>query len=335
MFLCARCDNSTSDGPTCALCKRQFDFPCSGISETYFRKLGARRGSWRCSDCVNNPSSSNNDPQLVAQLDEMKDTLNTIKRQLEPLASLVEDVKTIKADISHLKDSVELAHSSVGKVSNSLERLDDRVKTLEHEINNLKKMQDEVSKMNEDMQEKEQWARANNVEIKGIPMKSSENLYELVSQVSQVIGCQVRREDINYIARVPNLHEKTVKNIIMAVGCVVTQYFTTLFTYLKYIKHSAYAHMAFNNRFTKENYIAASRRHGSLSLKDIGYHGDGKIYVNDHLTLHNKALLREAKILAKEKNCKYIWTRHCKILARKTDTSPIFRIKVKQDLLKI
>ncbi|XP_061728373.1 uncharacterized protein LOC133533413 [Cydia pomonella] len=196
---------------------------------------------------------------------------------------------------------------SVGKVSNSLERLDDRVKTLEHEINNLKKLQDEVSKMNEDMQEKEQWARANNVEIKGIPMKSSENLYELVSQVSQVIGCQVRREDINYIARVPNLHEKTVKNIIMA----------------------------FNNRFTKENYIAASRRHGSLSLKDIGYHGDGKIYVNDHLTLHNKALLREAKLLAKEKNCKYIWTRHCKILARKTDTSPIFRIKVNQDLLKI
>jgi prefoldin subunit 5 len=307
MFSCARCNSDSSDGPTCGRCKRQFDFPCSGISETNYRKLGARKGTWRCSECVNNPSTINSDPQLAAQLDEMKETLKTITRQLQPLASLVEDMKTVKADISHLKDSVELAHSTVGKVSNDFEGLNNRVKALELEVSNFKKLQDEVAKMHEDMQEKEQWARANNVEIKGIPMKRSENLYELVSRISQVIGCQVRKEDINYIARVPNFHEKSDKNIIMSL----------------------------NNRFTKENYVAASRGRGSLSLKDIGYQEDGKIYVNDHLTLHNKGLLREAKALAKEKNCKYIWTRHCKILARKTDTSPIFRIKVKQDLLKI
>lgn len=186
-----------------------------------------RKGTWRCSDCTNNPSSSNSDPQLATQLDEMKATLKTITRQLEPLATLVEDMKSVKADISHLKDSIE--------------GLDSKVKALELQVAEYKKMQEEVSGMHRDMHEKEQWARANNVEIKGVPVKKSENLYDLVSRISQVIKCPVRQEDINYIARVPNLNEKSDKNIITAL----------------------------NNRYTKENFVAATRGLRSLSLKDI------------------------------------------------------------------
>ncbi|CAG4952595.1 unnamed protein product [Parnassius apollo] len=48
----------------------------------------------------------------------------------------------------------------------------------------------------------------------------------------------------------------------------------------------------------------------------------------------NKALLKKAKDLAKIKNFKYVWIKHCKILARKSDTSPTFRIKSEKDLLK-
>ncbi|CAH2093511.1 unnamed protein product [Euphydryas editha] len=42
-----------------------------------------------------------------------------------------------------------------------------------------------------------------------------------------------------------------------------------------------------------------------------------------------------AKTLAKERNFKYIWVKHSKIMGRKSDTSPIFFIRNEKDLLKI
>ncbi|CAB3230100.1 unnamed protein product [Arctia plantaginis] len=205
--------------------------------------------------------------QLLKQLSELRSTLDTIMKQLSPLATLVEDVKLIKQDVSDLKDSVNFAQKTADDSISKIGSLVTRVSHIEAQTNSLDNLKMDMAKLKEDLQDKEQWARANNVEIKGVPLSKSENLYDIVAKITKNIKCTIRKEDINYIARVPSLKSDSSKSIIMAL----------------------------NNRYTKEEFVAAARQHKGLSILDLGYNGEGKVFINDHLTLHNKALLKKVK----------------------------------------
>ncbi|CAB3224536.1 unnamed protein product [Arctia plantaginis] len=307
MFSCARCGENATDGTTCCLCKHQFDFACAGITEIGFRKLGDRKKTWRCSDCKSVSSSvAPSHQQVSQQLSEMRSTLDSIIRQLAPLATLVEDVKTIKQDISDLKVSDEYAQKTADKSLAKFDSLESRITRVEENVNVFHIVKADLDKFKEDLQDKEQWARANNVEIKGVPLTKSENLYDIVGVISKTIKCSVRKEEINYIARVPSLRSDSSKTIIMAL----------------------------NNCYLKEEFVAAARKHKSIVISDLGFKGDGKVFVNDHLTPYNKALLKIVKDVATESNFRYVWVKHCKILVRKSDTSPIFRIRTEKDIIK-
>jgi DNA repair exonuclease SbcCD ATPase subunit len=180
MFSYARCRNNASDGPSCSSCKRQFDFPCAGISETNFRKLGERRSAWRCNDCKNAPSPSpmhKATPEITTQLGELQATLKNISKQLLPLASLIEDVKAIKLDLSNLKSSLEFTQETTNQLTTSVKSLETRISQVEKHTDSLKK---DLDKFNASQRDKEQWERANNVEIKGVPLKGNENLYNII-----------------------------------------------------------------------------------------------------------------------------------------------------------
>lgn len=244
---------------------------------------------------------------IAAQLSEMRASLATITKQLAPLASLIEDVKTIKQDISNLKSSVEYVHEASNELSATVKSLETRISEVEEHTNLINSLKLDLDKFKDDHQNKEQWARANNVEVKGIPLKKTENLYNIIEQISNVIKCPIRKEDINYIARVPNPQSDTQKSIIVAL----------------------------NNRYKKEEFVTAARSYKELPVSRLGYTEAGNVYINDHLTLFNKGLLKKAKDLSKVKNFKYVWVKHCKIMVRKSDTSPTFLIKSEKDLLKI
>lgn len=117
----------------------------------------------------------------------------------------------------------------------------------------------------------------------------------------------MKKQDINYIARVPTRIPNADKSIIVAFNC----------------------------RYLKEEYIASVRKNKLRELSQLGISTAGNFYVNDHLTPANKILLNKAKTLTKEKGFKYIWVKHCKIMVKKSDTSPTFFIKNEKDLQKI
>lgn len=308
MFSCAKCGAQHTEGPVCSVCKMHYDFQCSGVTEAGYRKLGDRKGSWRCLKCKSSPSPS---PAAVSplpsQLDKIQEQLNNIVLRLVPLTSLVEDVKSIKSDINTMKESQEMAHQLIGNLTGTVQDLDSRVSGVEKVALEIPALQAEIARIHRELEERSQWARANNVEIRGIPQKKNENLYEIAQNISRICDFPIKKEEINYIARIPTRVPNAEKPIIIA----------------------------FNNRYTKEELVAASRKSGKLNLTNIGFNAVGNFYVNDHLTQRNKTLLSKARSLAKEKNFQYIWVKHCKIMARKSDTSPIFFIKCENDLKKI
>lgn len=227
--------------------------------------------------------------------------------QLAPLASLVEDVKLIKCDLGDLKESLGMAHDLITNFTDKIKIIEDKVEEMKKSADEIPALRAEVTRLSQELQDRDQWARANNVEIRGVPLKKNENLFDIVEKIGHLCNFSYRKEAINYIARIPTRLTNTEKPILVA----------------------------FNSRYLKEEFVSMARNCKELSLSNLGFTTSGKIYVNDHLTPFNKTLLSKAKALAKEKNFRYIWVKHCKIMARKSDTSPIFQIKTEKDLLKI
>ncbi|XP_013196867.2 uncharacterized protein LOC106139904, partial [Amyelois transitella] len=302
MYTCASCGVQHTEGTACNACKQHFDFPCSGVTEAGYRKLGDRKNAWKCPRCKSGQSGSVS-PQ-PSQLDRMQEQLSKITLQLAPLATLVEDIKAIKHEVSGLKDSVELAHERITSSSDKVSTLELKVSEMHNLAEDIPVLHAEIDRLNRELQDRDQWARMKNVEIRGVPLRNSENLYDVVGKIALLSKFSMRKEDINYIARVPTRAPGSDKPIVVAL----------------------------NNRYLKEEFVALARKSNELCLLNLGFSTAGKIYVNDHLTLFNKELLRKARSLAKEKNFQFVWVKHCKIMARRSETSHIIHIKNEKDL---
>ncbi|CAB3260872.1 unnamed protein product [Arctia plantaginis] len=319
MFTCKRCDTETRDGVTCSLCEGRFDFPCAGITEAGWRKLGDRKATWKCGSCKALAAASPRTNTLKASSTDADTILSELKRlttQMEALPILVSSVKAIQQELSELKMiKAEFADmkSSIEFVHGSIETLSNRVSSLEEELDSMKKTKQEMSILREQVdkleslhRETEQRSRLNNIEIKGVPMSNSENLFTIITKIGDVIGCHITKDQINYVARIPMRNDKNHKNIICSV----------------------------HNSYLKSDFVAAARKHKLLKVGELGLPGENRVYINDHLTLDNKILLNKTKARAKERGFEHVWVKGCKIFIRKKHTSPMHHIKTEHDLKK-
>lgn len=319
MFTCKRCELQSRDGVKCSSCEAQFDFPCAGITEGGWRKLGDRKLTWRCQSCKAAPAASPKAGFLNPSPDNSDTIMAELKRlstQLEALPKLIESVKSVQAELADLKtmrDEFWELKSSFDAFGQEIKALTSKVSALDAEIESMKKAKEEISnlqyritKLENKQAENEQRSRMNNIEIKGVPITKDEDLYVLMSKISDTIGLHIPKSQINYIARVPTRNDNINKNIICSV----------------------------HNNYLKNDFIAAAKKHKNLKAEDLGLHGNNRIYINDHLTLDNKLLLNKTKTQAKERGFEHVWVTGCKILVRKNTTSPKHHIKTEKDLKK-
>ncbi|KAJ2937429.1 hypothetical protein O0L34_g18619 [Tuta absoluta] len=101
---------------------------------------------------------------------------DAISNQLKPLSTLVADVHGIKGDIKEIKESAAATSSRIDVVETRIMQ----VEKSQEDVNGLKTR---ISELEEDLQAKEQWLRANNVEIKGIPQNQNENLFDILNRL--------------------------------------------------------------------------------------------------------------------------------------------------------
>ncbi|XP_026330609.1 uncharacterized protein LOC113238100 [Hyposmocoma kahamanoa] len=303
MFRCTRCSEDTRDAIQCSNCKNHYDYPCSGLTEAGYRKLGAsRQATWKCHNCKCSASSAAKQdigsPKPLS-LEDLMIEITNVKLTLAPLMEVMADIKSIKTDINNLR-------SNVDQFTSKLNSLDERLKTVEKGQNEVCQLKAQISKLEEDLNSNNQWMRRNNVEIKGVPLKDRENLFDIVSKIGAKIHQPISKHDINFIARIPS-RENRVKPIVVS----------------------------FLNRYLKEDFVAGARSLKSLCPADINLEGTNRIYINDHLTIQNKALLTKAKQLAKENEFEFVWVKNSKIFTRRDSQSKVIAIKNERDLQKI
>lgn len=314
MYKCHRCEVNFIDGVQCTVCLNRYDFPCAGITETGYRKLGDRRSTWRCGACKNSSTNVSPTPPKNPEMENILRELKYVSAQMSSMPALTESVKKVqeelselkafKDELSNLKSSFDHAFSSL---TNKLARLEEEVHSLQSAKATIFTLEQRLAQFESKLNEEDQRSRLNNIEIKGVPVTASENLFVYIDRIGEILKCKIPKEQINYIMRVPTRKDNNSKNIIVSV----------------------------HNRYLKENFVAAARSCKQLAASDLGLTGGNKIFINDHLTFHNKNLLNKTKKLAKETGFLFTWVRGCKIFARRNASSPVMTIKSESDLKKL
>lgn len=302
---CAICASSIGDGVRCSGCDRDIGFCCANISEQGYRKLGAdRRAAWKCLACKRDGSPC---PPKQVSLDTIMDELRGIKQQLLCLPNLVSDVNSLKTELKEVKESCEFTGNKLDDCSSRLTEVERKLPELEAVHEKVQLLSNELSCLRGELARNDQALRLNNIEIKGVPLKKNENLFSILENIGAVVGYQVDKNYINYIARVP-IHDSKEKSIIVS----------------------------FTNRYVKEDFIASAREKKNISVNEIGYQGAAqRVFVNDHLTPENKKLLTLTKTTLKAKGYIHVWVKYCKIHARKDDNSKVHIVNNERDLNKL
>lgn len=308
------------DGAFCSVCQGHFDFACAGVTEAGYRRLGERKCTWRCPSCkssrsggplpplLKSPTPSDMDTVMaelkqlsakVAVLPELNASIQSIKAELS-------DLKTIKTEMSDIKTCLEFVDHKIGALSDKICSMEKDILHLQKSKHDVDHLQLRVEKIEQQLKDNDQRSRLNNIEIKGVPVSQSENLFSIVAKIGAHIKCVLPKEQVNYIARVPMRNDKTKKNIVVAV----------------------------HSRYVKDAFVAAAKK-CTTTVIDLGLQGDNRVYVNDHLTLDNKILLNKVKTMAKDRGHAFTWVKGCQIFVRKNPTSPVIVLKSESDLKKL
>ncbi|KAJ0169374.1 hypothetical protein K1T71_001502 [Dendrolimus kikuchii] len=299
-----------SEGARCTACLQDLHFHCAGITETGYRKLGDRKLTWRCVKCkqvgsLQTPSSPLLEPESV-----LLKEIRAIAQKLAPLESLKDEVSAIRTEFINFKSSFDNINKELKSFNSKIANVEERLLEVEKSQNLIDKIQTSQDKLEQESSSAEQWSRMNNVEIKGVPQSSNENLFDIIFKIGSQIQYPLNKSQINFVTRVPTRENNIPKPIIIS----------------------------FCNRYVKEDFVAAARyttKKNPITTGHIGLTGTQKIFVNDHLTIENKSLLSKAKKAAAEMNFQFVWVKHAKIHVRKSDTSHVIIIKSEKDISKI
>lgn len=304
---CAMCNAEFNDGVQCGSCKKRLDFGCANISESGWRKLGAdRRTVWKCPSCrMTSPAAPASGHETIS-LETIYREIRDIKLKLNDLPSLIEDIKSIKEEIRDLKSSCEFNSAKVDEFSGRLSEFECRLKDVNTAHHSIESFRGDIVDARLEINALEQRSRLNNIEIKGVPQKKGEDLFAILRRIGDSVDHKITNSQINYISRVPSSSKE--KPIIVN----------------------------FLNRYVKEDFVAAARAVKNLNADAIGFQGSSQsIFLNDHLNAESKKLLNKVKVLAKEKNYKFVWVKFGKIHVRKNDSSNVFIINNEKNLNKI
>ncbi|OWR49283.1 zinc finger DNA binding protein [Danaus plexippus plexippus] len=258
--------------------------------------LPMNKAKWKCPNCKISKKISQSSPQeLIAS---------------QPHSILNVDANSL---MSHFDERFNRLNSTIESfktfITDELKKVTDTVKKWTERIVNI---ESSVKSVNERIDNFEQWVRFSNIQINGIPQKKGENLINIVKLLAERSNFKLCPDtDIDFVTRVATKNDLDIKKPKPII-----------------VKMQA--------RYKKDDFLSSLRKLGSIKASDIGFPGvQNQIYVNDHLSTCNKALLREPKRLSKEKGYVYCWVRNCTIMVRRTDNSPVLHITSEESLKKI
>lgn len=312
---CLQCFSATDRCMKCSSCACLYHLgpECSGISESTFSSMGTKREKWRCRQCRSGPLSQPETETMSAQIGAINDRLKileSIKEHVESIASLhgkldelltlkpeIEIVKTAVTDLSDKYDSL-LAESKAR--DNVISELTAQMKTLENHISSQDAV---IDRLHVELNESEQYNRAVNLEIHGLPVSPHEDLLkEMTDWAIKLKLASFKVDQIIAVHRLPVRGNKPAPILVK-----------------------------FANVVFRDAWLSARSKLRELCKDDEL----PQIFLCENLTKQNRDLFWAARANAKEKGYKFVWVKSGRIYLRKKEGDPAVRVMHCSDLAQL
>lgn len=321
MVKCSHCDKFVKnvERKSCTQCLQPFHAKCVGLE-------GSSEDSktWKCMNCKPTGVPSTGQLDIAKQLSDLRayldDKLESIKSTIldditGKIIKIEGSVNQICSQHSALLDRITNLEDTLATARNTLKTQDKAIQALKNEMSTvLTKMSSceeerallsskipDIDFLKQNVNEVEQRARLHNLEIFGIPEQKTEDLAALVLKIAVAVGVTVTVDDLEFVTRVPSrIRTPGLPKTVVA---------------------------RFKSLKLRDALLSAARKTRGLVSTDLDIHGEAKkIFINEHLTPSNKALLKAARAKCNELGFQHIWTRNAKIYIRKQDKARAYRI---------
>ncbi|XP_052753969.1 uncharacterized protein LOC128201331 [Galleria mellonella] len=313
----------------CNGCKRSYHFLCLSIDE--IGKDSRIFRIWKCPGCLNQtPKSLRSDSTPVCNsstprvskrpalnspspigMSATKEDMRSIIQEVikEEFSAMIERINTsmintiiehmepIKREISDIVHSIDLINKRFEEIECEQSTLNRIVKDVQEENTILRST---VSDLNQRFNLIEQQSRANNLEIQCMPENKHENIYTIVKQLGEVVGCEVNETDIVHCSRIAKIKSASDRPRSIVIQLASPR-----------IRDRLLAAVIKFNKSNPQNRLNST--HFGFKTKK------SPIYIVEHLSPSNKALHAATRHKAKEKGYKYVWVRGGRIFVRKNE----------------
>lgn len=263
----------------CISCLKKFHPECAGINRIDI-KIADIRNKWICSSECGAKKSS---------ISEKHIKLNTTKNNsaLEDLEIKIKNLIDFQEKLSKKYDELVLLNQKISKEISEIKNENKDLKNSYKNVSSLTEIRNEINFF-------KQFNIRNNIVIKGINIKKSDDPLEIFMRLVQFLDVEVYETDIEnaYIQKNFNSNSATL--------------FICFFEYK-----------------IKKLFIN-SRQGKSIKPIDIRTYGHNFIIIEDQLTKEYSKLFKETKVTLKKLNFKFIWVRDGKICFRFDESSPFF-----------
>lgn len=300
---CSKCKEQIveEDRLPCSVCRKSFHYNCVGFLETNFRRMRKdTRERWKCIDCSN--SGRKTDSQEKGAINSEKEEGNLRALFEEYTNKITNKMKDIEASIQFTANHHEDILKMMKEMKSNMEKLEARQVNLEKENAELKKMVSEMQITHEERYDSlENRSRISNIEIRNVPETQGEDVVQIVKEIGRVIGIPqpIAEGDIQVAHRVDQRNkERGNRPIIVHMSS-------------RFLRNKWLMQFRALNKTGPRTRLTA--RMINQNLPDI------PVYLNEHLTVHKKILLKDAKEVAKHANIKFVWVKDGYILMKKDE----------------
>jgi hypothetical protein len=235
--------------------------------------------------------------EMCSQQDTEQDSLSSILKVMNAfrketnakLDKVQVDLNSVIRDVSDLKNQFSEIEKMCKKNTVSIDSV-----VLENT-----RLSSEVKFLKSQVADLQQHSRKNNIIISGIPVTKGEDIFFILQKLAVLLNIRFEKCDVSAAHRLQNRNKSNPPSIVVM----------------------------FVSRLSKGDWIYARRQRRVLSARELhNQFPDSQVFINEHLAQHTSSIFNAARALRKANKLAAVWIREGRVFARRSSTSPIFRI---------
>lgn len=327
---CKKCElaiSRTKKGINCAHCADLYHFSCGQIADHIVKDIETGTVDWRCSICrskrksvINIGTERRNSTSVEPENDSISSNISQLATEMKSLRLMQQNALSAMDTMSKQLMDLEAMHAKVNQNES-------RIKILE---NDNKKLKTIVKSMVIRLDNSEQRACANKIQINNIPMTANLCANDVLLDVSKKINMNMSMDEIidtSMLHRYSKPMSQHSSNNDPAGASNVQENSSTIG------KNETVSIMVqFKSLSIKKDFLNKYRKNKNIFFDN---QNKFKIYINEMLSYSRRRLFQTAKLFSKENKYDYVWISNGNIFIRKHEGQKAIRIDASTDFTRI